>query len=368
MSRRKILVLTGIRSEYGILFPVLRAIQEHPQLELLVVAAAAHCSPALGHTVEMIEQDGFPIAERIESLLSSNTPGGRIKSTAIEMLGLVQTLERLRPDLIVAVGDREEPLVAAFCGVHLNIPMAHLCGGDYVIGGNADDSIRHAVSKMAHLHFPMSEMSAERLRRMGEEDWRIHCTGNPGLDRLFWEPPLTREELASRWGFALGQSPLVVIIQHPVNAEAGDAARQMAITLEAVADVRCTAILIYPNSDPGSHDTIRTIESYLPKTGHLHAFRNLPQSEFVNLLRHAGVLVGNSSLGILEAPALRLPVVNIGNRQNGREHAANVQFVPHEKAAIQHATERALFNAGYREEVAQCHNPLRRWPCGEAHC
>jgi GDP/UDP-N,N'-diacetylbacillosamine 2-epimerase (hydrolysing) len=238
----------------------------------------------------------------------------------------------------------------------MNIPVAHIGGGDRVIG-NVDDQIRHAVTKLAHLHFTTNADSAKRILRMGEQEFRVLDVGNPGLDRLLQVPHLTLEETSQRLGFAMPEDKtLLLVIQHVISTEIDDAYRQMFVTLEAVADLGLTAVLSYPNSDAGGQQMIRAIREFehLP---HLHVFKNIPRLEFVNLMRHADCLLGNSSAGILEAPLLKLPAVNVGNRQKGRLHAENVQFVPHDLKIIKAAVNKACFDQDYISLLQKCENP-----------
>ena len=356
MKKRKILAVTGIRSEYDIMSSVFRAIQEHPELLLEVVVTGAHLSVAYGYTIQDIRADGFPISDEIESLINGDQASSRVKGLAIQLQGLVQTAVRIKPDFLLVLGDREESISTALIGSYLNIPVAHVAGGDRVVG-NVDDQIRHAVTKLAHLHFVTNQESYERIIRLGEQPFRIFNTGNPGLDRLLTVPQLTSTELSTRLGFHIkDDEPLLLIIQHVISTEIDHAYSQMKETLEAVKELGVRAILSYPNSDAGSQQMIRAIHEYedLPL---LYSAPNIPRLEFVNLMRRAWCMLGNSSAGILEAPLLKLPVVNIGNRQKGRLHAENVQFVPHEKEAIKNAAHRALHDEIYRGEIAKCSNP-----------
>jgi GDP/UDP-N,N'-diacetylbacillosamine 2-epimerase (hydrolysing) len=355
-ARRLILGVTGIRSEYDIMSSVFRAIVDHPALELQLAVAGAHISDAFGSTIGDIRNDGFIIADEIQSLINSDQDSARVKGLGIQLQGLVQTVSRIKPDWLLVLGDREESMTTALVGAYMNIPVAHVGGGDRVIG-NVDDQIRHAVTKLAHLHFTTNEESAERIIRLGEQPFRIYNVGNPGLDRLLNIPILTANELTHRIGFPLDEGePLLVVIQHVISTEIGDAYQQMIATLEAVADLRIKTVLSYPNSDAGSQQIIRAIQEFesLP---FLYVKKNIPRLEFVNVLRRASCVLGNSSAGILEAPLLKLPVVNVGNRQKGRLCAGNVTFVPHEKDLIVNAVRRAVYDSEYRAYVASCPNP-----------
>jgi GDP/UDP-N,N'-diacetylbacillosamine 2-epimerase (hydrolysing) len=354
--KKTILAVTGIRSEYDIMSTVFRAIQLHPMLDLQVVVTGAHLSDAYGRTVEEIRKDGFIIADEIESLINGDQASARIKGMGIQLQGLVQTALRVNPDWLLVLGDREESMTTALVGAYMNIPVAHVAGGDRVIG-NVDDQVRHAVTKLAHLHLTTNQESADRVLRLGEQAFRIHNVGNPGLDRLLDVPDLITEVLSQRLGFCIDDDePLLVVIQHVISTEIDDAYRQMRQTLEAVADLGLKTVLSYPNTDAGGQQMIRAIREF-ESIPNLYTAKNIPRLEFVNLLRRASCLLGNSSAGILEAPLLKLPVVNVGNRQKGRLHAENVMFVPHEKNAIINAVRRAVFDPEYRKVVSQCSNP-----------
>lgn len=356
MSKRSVLGVTGIRSEYDIMSSVYRAIDNHPDLDLSLVVTGAHLSDTYGHTVDQIRADGFAIADEIESLISGDQDSSRVKGLGIQLQGLVQTVARVRPDFLLVLGDREESMTTALVGAYMNVPVAHIAGGDRVIG-NVDDQVRHAVTKLAHLHFTTNPESSERILRLGEQPFRVFTTGNPGLDRLLSVPQLSAAELGARLGIELTEDePLLVVIQHVISTEIDDAYRQMRITLEAVEALGMTTILSYPNSDAGSQQLIRAIAEF-EHHPHLHIRKNVPRLEFVNVMRRASCLLGNSSAGILEAPLLKLPVVNVGNRQKGRLHAENVAFVPHEKDRIVEAVRRAVFDDEYRRAVAACENP-----------
>lgn len=353
---RKVLGVTGIRSDYDIMSSVFRAIAEHAQLSLELVVTGAHLSEAFGRTISMIRDDGFRIADEIESLVNGNSTSSRVKGLGIQLQGLVQTIVRVRPDFLIVLGDREEAMTTALAGAYLDVPTAHVAGGDRVVG-NVDDQVRHAVTKLAHLHFVTNHESYQRVIGLGEQAFRVHNTGNPGLDRLLTVPDLPAAALSKSLGFEIVEgAPLLLVIQHALSSEVSESYRQMRETLEAVKALGLTTVLSYPNSDPGGQglvDAIKEFES-LP---FLYTAKSIPRLEFVNLMRRASCLLGNSSAGILEAPLLKLPVVNVGNRQLGRLHAGNVQFVGHDRHAIQPAVHRAVFDEDYRASVRDCENP-----------
>lgn len=355
-SKKLVLGVTGIRSEYDIMSSVFRAIADHDLLDLSLVVTGAHLADAFGHTVDQIREDGFHIADEVQSLLNGDRDSFRIKGMGIQIQGLVQTVERVRPDWLLVLGDREESIATALVGAYMNIPVAHISGGDRVVG-NVDDQVRHAVTKLAHLHFTTSQDSAERVLKLGEQPFRTFNVGNPGLDRILSVPHLSAAELSERLGTTIQyDKPLIMLIQHVISSEIGDAYKQMRETLEAIAEMGHQTVLSYPNSDAGGQAMIRAIREF-EHLENLYVAQSIPRLEFVNLMRQASCMLGNSSAGILEAPLLALPVVNVGNRQKGRLNAGNVEFVPHKKTAIMAAVHKAIFDHAYRAQVAACENP-----------
>ncbi len=365
MRVRRVVGITGSRSEYDCMVSVYRAVAEHPGLSLSLVVTGAHLSKHYGLTVQEIEKDGFVIAEMVESLLNGDRDVTRVKSAGIQLYGLAQAIDRLRPDILIVFGDREESITTALVGAYLNIPVAHVSGGDRVIG-NVDDSVRHAVTKLAHLHFATNGASMERILRLGEQPFRVFNTGNPALDRLADTELMGREELLHWYGFSKSEwtRHLLVVIQHVISSEIDKAYHQMSATMEAVKELECNAVVIYPNSDAGSQDIIRCLHAH-EDLAHIKIHRHVGRKEFVNTLRHASCLVGNSSAGLLEAPFLRLPAVNVGNRQQGRMHADNVQFVPHDKDQIKQAILKACGDSEYRKKIEACPSPYGDGKSGE---
>jgi GDP/UDP-N,N'-diacetylbacillosamine 2-epimerase (hydrolysing) len=353
---RKVLGVTGIRSEYDIMSSVFQAIDDRDDLELELIVTGAHLSDTYGHTIDEIEADGFSIADRIPSLIESDSLGARVSGLGAQLIGMVETVERVQPDFLLVLGDREESMSTALVGAYMNVPVAHIAGGDRVVG-NVDDQVRHAVTKLAHLHFVTNGESAERIRRLGEQAFRIFDFGNPGLDRLVAEVAMSKEAMIESLGLPIGpEDPVILLIQHVISTESEHGYAQMAETLEAVRETGIQTVLSYPNSDAGSGGIIRAIDECRDMPN-LAVFENIPRAEFVGLMKSASCLLGNSSAGILEAPVLGLPVINVGNRQKGRLHAENVEFVPHEHEVIAAALRRAVFDEDYRRQVARCSNP-----------
>jgi GDP/UDP-N,N'-diacetylbacillosamine 2-epimerase (hydrolysing) len=354
--KRKILAFTGIRSEYDILYPVLKKFHCSDDFELSVVVSGAHLSQRHGMTSSLIEQDGFRIAERVDSLVDTDRLTQRPHAVARLIAGFSQTVEREKPDILMVVGDREESIAVTIVGNYMNILTAHIGGGDPVYG-NADDPIRFAASKLAHIHFTTAKPYSDHLRNIGEDDWRICFCGTPGLDNIVAEPEIPLPEIQSYLGQDLRH--FIVLLKHPLSSEYYDARYQMKTSLEAVGSFArrhdYTVVGIYPNTDPGSQEMVQEIEEF--ECDKIKFHKTLPRRIFINLMRRARVLVGNSSMGILEAPMYGLPVVNIGNRQTGRLNAGNVEFVPYDSETICQALEKAALNENYRHKVKALENP-----------
>lgn len=349
---RHVLFVTGTRAEYDILRSVIAAVEATDGLRASIVVTGAHLAPMYGHSVDLIEADGVTIAGRLETLLNADSPAGRVKSAAIQLSGLVDLLVEQRPDFVVAPMDREEAITTALAGAYLGIPVVHIGGGDTASDGNIDNSVRDAVTKLSHLHMVTTEASAERVRRLGEAPWRVHVVGAPGLDRFVAEPPIGDAALWNELGRD-PSGPFAVLIQHPIITSVDRSGELVETTMRALLDVGRPVFVSYPNSDAGSQRAITVIDRYVAEHPDVfHGYRNLGRHVFVNLLRRASVLVGNSSAGIIEAPVLGLPAVNIGPRQVGREHGRNVLFVDHDETAIAAAVRRAMDDEAFRASVA----------------
>jgi UDP-N-acetylglucosamine 2-epimerase (non-hydrolysing)/GDP/UDP-N,N'-diacetylbacillosamine 2-epimerase (hydrolysing) len=351
---RKIAVVTGTRAEYGVLHPVLRAIENERELQLSVVVTGMHLSHEFGYTVQEIEKDGFPIDARIDMLLSGDTSESMAKSVGVGIIGMAQAWQHSKPHVILVLGDRVEPLAATISGAYMNIPVAHISGGDVTRGG-LDESARHAITKFAHIHFAATNRSAERIIKMGEDKWRVHVVGSLNLDVILNESSFSPEALTRRLALDLSQ-PLILVLQHPVSTQVDEASSQMRITMEAILKVGCPTVVLYPNSDAGGRRIIEVIKEY-EKHPFIRTSKSLPRREYLNLMRIASVMVGNSSSGIVEAPSLGLPVVNIGIRQEGRERGQNVIDVGHDTVQVLNAIEKALSDREFLAKVKRCESP-----------
>jgi UDP-hydrolysing UDP-N-acetyl-D-glucosamine 2-epimerase len=354
---RRIAVVTSSRADYSHLYWPLRLLSEHPGVDLRLIVMASHLAPEFGATVHEIEMDGFPIAARIESLLSSDTDVGMAKSIGVAVLSLADLLGTMRPDLLLLIADRYEMLAPASAALALRIPIAHIEGGE-ISEGAIDDAVRNALTKMSHLHFTSTEAARARVVAMGEEPWRVHRAGTPSLDHLRRSRLLAREEVEARCGIDL-RTPAIVVAYHPVTLEQDTTAEAAAIfdALEQVArQGRAQLLFCYPNADAGSRALIERTRRFLAQHAGGRLFVNLDVIAYWSLLREVQVMIGNSSSGIMETASLALPTVNVGLRQKGRERARNVLDAEPEAAAILARVEEARSPA-FRASLAGMENP-----------
>jgi GDP/UDP-N,N'-diacetylbacillosamine 2-epimerase (hydrolysing) len=365
MKKRKIAVVSEARATYGYIRRLMQLIQRSDRLELQLIVTGMHLLKEYGHSVDEIIRDGFTPAARVDMYVGGDSPTAWSKSLGVEIQGLAQVFDMLKPDLMLVAGDRAEILAASVTAAYMNIPVAHIQSGD--LSGHIDGSARHAITKLAHVHLPSCEDSAERVRRLGEEPWRIFNVGAPQLDDVIQGKRLSRDELARMFTFDFGK-PVLLVIQHPVLAEVHLVRKQMEETMAAVRESGHQALVIYPNVDAAGRDIISVIEQYRDCPT-IRAFRNLDREVFLSLLGAVSVLVGNSSVGILEAPSFKLPALDIGSRQTGRMRACNVITVPEfDRKIIRQGIDRALHDPVYRSALETCVNPYGDGNSSERIC
>lgn len=323
-TSRKVCVVTGSRADYGLLYFLMRELQQNPRYELQVAVTGMHLSPEFGLTAQVIESDGFPISVRVETLLSSDTAIGVAKATGLGVLGFADALYNLKPDLLVVLGDRFEIFAAAQAALFLRIPIAHIGGGD-VTAGAFDEAMRHSISKLSHLHFVTNADAAARLAKMGENPERIINVGSPGLDHLLHSALPDRATLEVELDFKFRAQNFLVTF-HPVTLDAVPSKVQLEALLSALNRFGDdTGVLItLPNADTEGRGLIERLRQYSEGKPSIKVFTSLGQRRYLGALAQVDVVVGNSSSGLYEAPSLRTPTVNIGRRQEGRLSAASV--------------------------------------------
>jgi UDP-hydrolysing UDP-N-acetyl-D-glucosamine 2-epimerase len=351
--KRKIAVITTSRADYSHLYWPLRDLSAHPLVDLQLIVLGSHLSPEFGHTVGEIEEDGFPIAAKLECLLSSDSDIGMAKTIGVATLSLADCLGQMRPDILLLIADRYEMLAPASVALALRIPIAHIEGGE-ISEGAIDDAVRNALTKMSHIHFTSTFEARRRIIAMDEEEWRVHRAGAPSLDHLRRRTLQTREELESLLKIHL-EKPAILVACHPVTI-ARDTVQEAAPLFEALASLPDQILFCYPNADAGSRDLISRARSFAASRKNSHVFVNLDVLTYWSLLRQVEVFLGNSSSGIMETPSLALPTVNVGLRQQGRERARNILDVTPDVQALLNAL-RTAKSPSFRESLRGMTNP-----------
>jgi UDP-hydrolysing UDP-N-acetyl-D-glucosamine 2-epimerase len=352
---RSIGVVTTSRADYTAYRPLLKAFEADRDLSLKLYVSGTHLSPEFGLTVRFIENDGIEISERVEMLLSSDTPDAIAKSIGLGLIGFGQAFGKYKPDILVVLGDRYEMLAAALAALPFKIPVAHLSGGELTQGA-IDDALRHCITKLSHLHFTATEAYAHRVIQLGEDPNRVFVSGEPALDHVLTTPQLTPKELHDRFGIDV-ERPFLLVTFHPVTLEYEQVEWQIDELLAALDQVRLFVIFTMPNADTAGR-IIRTrirqwVESH---SGRGETVDNFGAEAYHSVLRCAVAVVGNSSSGIIEAPSFKVPAVNIGIRQAGRIRAANVIDVGHHRADILAAIQKAA-SSEFRESLESLTNP-----------
>ncbi len=320
---RKICVITGARSEYGLLRWVMEDIRSDLNLELQVIVTGMHLSPEFGFTYQDVERDGFKIDRKVEMLLSSDTSAGVAKSIGLGLIGIVDAISDLKPDLILVLGDRFEVFSAVSAALVLRIPVAHLHGGE-VTEGSLDDSLRHAITKMSHIHFVAAEAYQKRVIQLGEDPKNVYLVGGLGLDYIDRLSLLSKSDLEKKLNFKFLKKNLLITF-HPVALDEKLIENQMQELLRALANLNDTSLIFtMPNSDAYGRSLAKMISSFVSKYSNAHAYISLGQLSYLSCLRYVDGVVGNSSSGLIEAPSFKKGTINIGDRQRGRLQAASV--------------------------------------------
>lgn len=353
---KRVCVVTGTRAEYGLLRPLLEKLRDSDALRLQLVATGMHLSPEFGLTYSEIERDGYTIDEKVEMLVSSDTAVGLSKSMGLGIIGFSDCYARLRPDLVVLLGDRYEIFAAAAAAAAARLPIAHIHGGETTEGA-FDEAFRHSITKMSHLHFTSTEEYRKRVIQLGEAPERVFSVGALGVENVRRMRLLPKDRLEQELGRLFGVKTALVTY-HPVTLEANTATNQFAALLEALDDIDgLNVVLTKANSDTDGRAINRMIDEYVAKrSGKAVGFTSMGQLRYLSAMRYADVVVGNSSSGIIEAPALKVPTINIGDRQKGRIQASSVINCRAERHEIREALELALSPA-FKNKAAHSVNP-----------
>jgi len=321
--KRKICVVTGTRAEYGLFYPVMKKIQASDKLELQLIATTMHLSEEFGSTYKQIEEDGFKIDEKIENLLSSDTKSSIAKSTGLATILLSDAFARLKPDILLLLGDRYETHASATTAMLMNIPIAHIHGGE-ITEGAVDEQIRHSITKMSYLHFPSTQSYANRIIQMGEDPSRVFVSGAPGIDNIMSMQLLSKYELEKDLNWKFG-SKSALITYHPVTLESNDLDEEVEQMFEALRQSNLSVLFTYANADDSGRLINQKIEGFCQENVNKYkVVKSLGQLRYLSAMKYADVLIGNTSSGIIEAASFQKPVVNIGNRQKGRLQSGNV--------------------------------------------
>lgn len=365
-SKRIIAVFTGNRAEYGLQYPILKAVREHPGLEYRLLVSGAHLDDNFGRTLDEIRADGFRIDKEVRIEMSSDSRVATAQAIGSGVMAISAALEECRPDIVVVYADRFEGFAAVIAASQMNIPTAHVEGGDLTEGGALDDSVRHAMTKLAHLHFTTNEQATNRILGMGEEPWRVHTVGFPAIDLISEGRFATPEEVTQRLGLEL-ERPIVLFTQHSVTTEFELAESQALPSLRALRTLAAEGVQVvatYPNNDAGGRAIVTALEALqAERISNIRVHRSLGRYLYHGVLALARdpamrvACVGNSSSGIKESPAFGCPTVNIGSRQEGRLRGSNVLDVGYDTTGIISAVHRCLHDAAFRTIARTTENP-----------
>lgn len=354
---RKVCIVVGSRANYSSIKSVMSAVAAHPDLELQLIVAASAVLDRFGSVVDVIERDGFRPFARVNMIIEGETPATMAKSTGLGLMELPTLFELAKPDVVVTVGDRFETMATAVAAAYMNIPLAHTMGGE--VTGTIDESIRHAVTKLAHVHFPANQGAADRIIRLGETPESVHVVGCPRIDLVAEIVSRPAGEAEQTWLNREGvgahidiSQPYLVVSQHPVTTEYGDGERQIAETLAAIEQIQMPTIMLWPNVDAGSDDISRGMRKFRERTHppYIHFYKNFPVEVFVRLMHRAACLVGNSSAHIREGAFMGVPAVNVGTRQTGRERGLNVVDAGYDSTQIAAAVRAQIAHGPYEPE------------------
>lgn len=366
MSKRTIAVFTGNRAEYGLQYPILRAVDRHPDLDYRLLVSGAHLDTLFGRTLDEIHNDGFHVDAEVKIAMGADSLFATAQAIGSGIIEIGKALEELKPDMMVVYADRFEGLAAVIAASQMNIPTAHIEGGDLTEGGALDDSVRHAMTKLSHLHFTTNQQASNRILAMGEEAWRVHTVGFPAIDLISEGRYAKSNEVVERLDLDL-ELPVVLFTQHSVTTEFDLAVEQLLPSVAAMEKLAASGtqiILTYPNNDAGGRQIIEQLEVIRTRAiPNIQVHRSLGRHLYHGVLALARdpalrvACVGNSSSGLKETPAFNCPTVNIGSRQEGRLRGENVLDAAYDSEAIAAAVKRCLFDEDFRALCRKAENP-----------
>lgn len=371
-KKRTIAVFTGNRAEYGLQYPILKALAGRDDVDYRLIVSGAHLDKNFGKTLEEIQKDGFQIHAEVKIDMEADTLYATAQAIGTGVLSMSRALDQLRPDMLVVYADRFEGFAAIIAGTQMNVPTAHIEGGDVTEGGALDDSVRHAMTKLAHLHFATNAEAAARIRAMGEEAWRVHNVGFPGIDLIAAGNFAKADDLVQRFGLDT-KRPLILFTQHSVTTQFDQAAEQLApslVVLEEFARKGVQVVLTYPNNDAGGRRIVEKLEAFAQKkVPNTQLHRSLGRYTYHGMLafcgKYGGACVGNSSSGVKETPAFGCPAVDIGSRQEGRLAATNVIHTDYTEASLRAALTRCLEDQAFVQHCRTCENPYGNGGAGQ---
>ena len=354
---RKVLYVTGTRADYGLMHETLKLLNKEESIQLDVVATGMHLMHEFGYSIDEIKKDNFNL-HIVNQTFKKDDERSMSEFIGNLITDLTNLFSQINPDIVLLLGDRGEMLAGAIVASYLQIPIAHIHGGD--VSSTVDDAARHAITKFANIHFPATELSASRIKQMGENPDNIFVVGAPGLDSIIKSKNNIDEEyLKHKYNI---EKDFVLVLQHPVSLEVNDSAFQISQTLDAIVQTNYQTILVYPNADAGGRAMISKINEY-----DVDAYKNIPHEDFIGLLGMASILIGNSSSGIIESSSFKLPVINVGTRQDGREKAENVIDVDYDKNKILDAIN-YINSIEYKMKLDECINPYGDGKASERIC
>lgn len=346
---RKILYISGTRADFGLMRNTLRQLDEDPEIDLEVIVTGMHLMEEFGNSIEEIQEENFNL-HIVNQIFNSDSKEDMAIFVGKLVVNLTPLISKIKPDIILLLGDRAEMLAGAIIGSYLQIPIAHIHGGD--ISSTVDDVVRHAITKLSNIHLAATDKSANRILQMGEEEKNVFTVGAPGIDSIInISEKMDISKLKEKYNI---NGDFAIVLQHPVSLEVEHSKNQMKQTLDAVRQSDLQAIVIYPNADAGGSAMIEAI-NHFSNENHCQTYKNIPHDDFIGLLSIASVLIGNSSSGIIESTSFKLPVVNIGSRQEGREKAINVIDVDYDSDEILEAIKKSQTKE-FKELIKNCTN------------